>query len=156
MFYFGNKPHITKDAYYIEAINEISLSISMHHLVLFSNFNLNYELKYNTGFTLVGNVGTMAFVNLAWMIYESVRLFFNNKRLKMQRKAYLKHTKNGKINMTVSHFKSMTQFRKIKRSYVQKRPNLQLEASTNCSISAGFAPKYNPIHRFFFFKKGET
>ena len=70
--------------------NEVMLMIILYHLVLFSRFNLNDDLKFFMGYVYAFAIIFMVFVNISLMIRKMVLKFMSNRRKKANYKAWLK------------------------------------------------------------------
>ena len=93
IYYQGQKPHIEGTRIKTEVFNEVMLMIIMYHLIMFSRFNLNDDLKFLLGYTHAGSIILMVFVNIVLMMRKIIAKFMSNRRKKANYEAWLKKIK---------------------------------------------------------------
>ena len=87
IYYGGQRPHILPIRIATEIINEVITMLCCYHLILFSSFNLNPQLQYNTGFSFTFFIVLMLVLNLGIMIRKSCNIFLLKRKRKLFQKA---------------------------------------------------------------------
>jgi hypothetical protein len=72
IYYAGSMPHIEKSRCYIEIFNEIMIMIINYHMVSFSEFNLDVDMQFNMGYSLIGFIFLVVFVNIMNMVIKQI------------------------------------------------------------------------------------
>jgi hypothetical protein len=79
-------PHIEKSRCYIEIFNEIMIMIINYHMVSFSEFNLDVNMQFNMGYSLIAVIFFVVFVNIMSMVRKQLEKHKRIRVLKQNRK----------------------------------------------------------------------
>lgn len=82
MFYQSCRPHDTPLRNRLEVFNEIMLMLTMYHLIVFSEFNLNVDMQYYAGYSFAGCYGAVFAVNLPPVMWAGIKDIINRFRNK--------------------------------------------------------------------------
>lgn len=78
--YSGSQPHNTTRRNVLESFNEFMIMVSCYHLVCFSKFNLDIESQFTMGYSYIGVIMIVVFVNLFNMGHDQVKACMRNRR----------------------------------------------------------------------------
>ena len=98
IFYVGVRPHRLNSQYYLELTNEILIMLSLYLLVLFSDFNLNNQFKFQLGFALPSLVLIMIAINISVMTFKNFQLYQSRQRYKVNLKFHLEKLRKKKLS----------------------------------------------------------
>jgi hypothetical protein len=73
-------PHIERSRCYIEIFNEVMIMIVNYHLICFSEFNMDVDMQFNMGYSLIFFIFFVVFVNIMVMVRKQ---FDRHKRLRV-------------------------------------------------------------------------
>ena len=88
LYYLIVRPHKDKRQMWIEMANEVLMTCAYYHLVLFSSFVINNNVKFQFGYSFLVNLCLIMIVNIAVSAFTSVKTVRRRKMLAAMKVAY--------------------------------------------------------------------
>lgn len=87
--YMGTRPHWDSKKMMTESFNEMMTLLACYHLICFSEFNLDAEAQFSSGYSFIGVIFVVVIVNVG-IVTHRWYYGFRRKKLEMQVKKYIK------------------------------------------------------------------
>lgn len=75
IYYQGIRPHSSTTRVRLEIFNEIMVMVALYHIICFSEFNMDVQMQYYSGYSYICVFGSVFVVNLVPMFTDAVRKY---------------------------------------------------------------------------------